>query len=152
MAGQNKWPVVPTPPAKTLPQPAEQTGLDGPKDVVGAATSSPPPSAEPLVRLQGKRRDKGVRATAKRGSLPYSIIAAHFNNELCLPPRARGQDEADDLAEMSSPIGRTSLTSNSTTESLLLSPVPSAAELINSADTHLDVAHDAVISGALNAD
>ena len=55
--------------------------------LAGVAAAGSQSQDEQPLSARGKRR--AVRDKARRGSLPYSVIAAHLDKELSLPPRAR---------------------------------------------------------------
>jgi len=109
-------------------------------------------SASPAKRNQGRagsgKRKGGV--SARRGSLPYQVIAAHLDHELSLPPCARGHDSIDDQAEAHSPIGRveydgSALEEGEHEESHVEGEEPSGIEGVV-------VGRRAISSGAINGD
>jgi len=70
-----------------------------------ATTREPAPVATSAAPARNPQRR--IRNETRRGSLPYSVIAAHLDEEISLPPRARGHEEHEHDGETcASPIGR----------------------------------------------
>jgi len=129
---------------------APATAADGQPAQSGSAPSTAA-SASPAKRKgrAGSAKRKGG-VSARRGSLPYQVIAAHLDHELSLPPCARGHDSIDDQAEAHSPIGRveydgSALEEGEHEESHVEGEEPSGIEGVV-------VGRRAISSGAINGD
>ena len=72
----------------------------------GSSPRSPAAAAGRKPRGSLLARKGRCHSKARRGSIPYSVIAAHLEQELALPPRARGDDmnDHDHLAEAPPPV------------------------------------------------
>jgi len=153
--------------AKTLQPQAGATalgrvgaGVDHPHPAAGVLRDEgliPAPSI-PIGRSGSSGKDTGVEGAVrtrkkmkshlKRGSVPYSVIAAHLEADLALPPRARGHDtsEVDDDVDVPQ-HGAIGFSRNATLESM-----PSL-ETIGEPDNALaEVSVQAVRNGAIAAD
>ena len=93
-------------------------------------------------------RKKDAVKAARRGSIPYAVIAAHLDQELALPPRQRGSDydDPDVAGEVHSPIGLSRHLSGDNFNKVALT-TGSMAFIAPS-----DEEHDASVDSNLNAD